>query len=91
MYESADDNQLMARIARADETAMETLFTRHQGRVYGFIHRILRNDALADELTNEVFMEVWRGAPKLSGPRVRHDLGAVDRPLPFSQCLEKKA
>ncbi len=67
MYESADDNHLMARIARADETAMETLFTRHQGRVFGFIHRILRNDALAEELTNEVFMEVWRGARNYQG------------------------
>ena len=67
MYESADDNELMALIASADEAAMRTLFIRHQSRVFCFINRMLRNEAVADELANEVFLEVWRGARNFQG------------------------
>ncbi len=67
MHETADDRQLMTLIARGDERAMRALFQRHQNRVFGFVFRILRNDALADEITNEVFLEVWRGARNFQG------------------------
>ncbi len=41
---------------------MRTLFIRHHGRVLGFVRRLLRNEAMAEEMANEVFLEVWRGA-----------------------------
>ncbi len=67
MHEGTDDRLLMSRIADADEAAMKVLFTRYQARVFGFIRRIMRNDAVAEELTNEVFLEVWRGARNFQG------------------------
>ncbi|WP_337660053.1 sigma-70 family RNA polymerase sigma factor [Anderseniella sp. Alg231-50] len=63
----ADDRDLMARISNADAAAMKTLFARHQLRVFRFIERILRNPAIAEEVTNEVFLEVWRGARNFQG------------------------
>lgn len=39
------------------ETAFETLFRQHQRAVYGWILRIVRNHAAADDLTVETF---WR-------------------------------
>jgi len=65
--EGADDCELMARISDADATAMKTLFARHQLGVFRFVERILRNPAIAEELTNEVFLEVWRGARNFQG------------------------
>ncbi len=65
--DGADDRELMARIANADAAAMKTLFARHQLGVFRFIERILRNPAIAEELTNEVFLEVWRGARNFQG------------------------
>ena len=62
MRESVDDRELIARIAKADEAAMRTLFVRHHGRVLGFCRRLLRNEARAEEIANEVFLEVWRSA-----------------------------
>ena len=63
----ADDRDLMARISNADAAAMKTLFARHQLRVFRFIERILRNPVIAEEVTNEVFLEVWRGARNFQG------------------------
>jgi RNA polymerase sigma-70 factor, ECF subfamily len=61
------DESLIARIAGGDRVAMQALFGRHQVRVYRFILRLVRNPATAEELLSEVFLEVWRQAPKFEG------------------------
>ena len=38
------------------------LFARHNVRVFRFLMRIVGNDATAEDLVNEVFLEVWRNA-----------------------------
>ena len=63
----ADDFSLISRIAQRDETALRALFARHQVRVFRFVVRLVRNEAVAEELANEVFMEVWRNAHKFEG------------------------
>jgi RNA polymerase sigma-70 factor, ECF subfamily len=63
MTKAADDAQLIKRVATRDENALRTLFTRHQVPVFRYIVRLVRNDAVAEELTNEVFLDVWRNAP----------------------------
>jgi|SRR5580658_10556926 RNA polymerase sigma-70 factor (ECF subfamily) len=40
--------------------AFETLFRQHQRAVYGWILRIVRNPATADELTVETFWRIYR-------------------------------
>jgi RNA polymerase sigma-70 factor, ECF subfamily len=67
MDETAEDPQLIARVARADEAALKALFLRHQNRVFRFVQRIVRNEAVADELTNEVFLDVWQHAQSYEG------------------------
>jgi RNA polymerase sigma-70 factor, ECF subfamily len=56
------DDELIARVAGSDSLALETLYTRHQSRIFRLIKRIVRNEAVAEELTNEVFVDVWRHA-----------------------------
>ena len=67
MPQETDDRQLIARIADHDQAALRALVGRHQLRVYRFLLRIVRNEAVAEELTNEVFMEVWRNARRFEG------------------------
>lgn len=62
MDQSIDDRELIIRIAASDESAMRALFVRYHGRVLGFVRRLLRSEAMAEEIANEVFLEVWRGA-----------------------------
>ncbi len=61
------DDELIRRIAQKDQAAIEALYASHQLRVHRFILRRVRSEAIAEELTNEVFMEVWRNAGKFEG------------------------
>ena len=67
MIESSDDRALLGRLANQDQAAIRLLFERHHMKVFRFILRLVRNEAIAEELTNEVFMEVWRHAKSYAG------------------------
>src|SRR6516225_5562471 len=64
---SVEDAVLIRRVAAADRTAMQTLFSRHHIAVYRFVLQRLRDKALAEDVTTEVFLEVWRHAGKFEG------------------------
>ena len=46
---------------------MQVLFARHHVRVYRFVLRIVRNEASAEDLISEVFLDVWRQADRFEG------------------------
>jgi RNA polymerase sigma-70 factor, ECF subfamily len=59
---ATSDEVLVQLIAGGDKDAMRVLFARHNVRVFRFLTRIVGNDATAEDLLNEVFLEVWRNA-----------------------------
>lgn len=63
----AEDADLIARIADRDQLALRALVGRHQVRLFRFLMRLVRDEAMAEELSNEVFMEVWRNAGRYEG------------------------
>jgi RNA polymerase sigma-70 factor (ECF subfamily) len=65
--QTTSDEVLIARIANGDRLAMQVLFARHQVRVYRFVLRLVRNQATAEDLISEVFLDVWRQAGKFEG------------------------
>lgn len=65
--QTSSDELLIARIAEGDRLAMQVLFARHHVRVYRFVLRFVRNEALAEDLISEVFLDVWRQAGKFEG------------------------
>lgn len=56
------DTALIEAIAKGDKRAMHALYKRHDVRVYRFALRLTGNPAMAEEIVNEVFFEVWRQA-----------------------------
>jgi RNA polymerase sigma-70 factor (ECF subfamily) len=56
------DELLIREIGNGSKSAMRSLFARQQKPVYRFLIRILGNEALAEDLTSEVFLSVWRQA-----------------------------
>jgi RNA polymerase sigma-70 factor (ECF subfamily) len=62
-----EDAVLVRRVAAADRTAMQTLFSRHHIAVYRFVLQRLRDKAMAEDVTGEVFLEVWRHAGQFEG------------------------
>lgn len=67
MEHPGDDKDLLQRIACGDKTAMRALFARHNLRIFRFIVRMTRNEATAEDVTNEVFLEIWRNANRFEG------------------------
>jgi RNA polymerase sigma-70 factor (ECF subfamily) len=61
------DDMLLVSIAGGDRTAMHTLYSRHNVRVYRFILRMVRDTATAEDLVSQVFLDVWRTAGQFEG------------------------
>ena len=64
---AATDEELIKRIAAGDSLAMKSFYARHHVRLFRFLVRMTRRDATAEELMNEVLLEVWRKAGGYEG------------------------
>jgi RNA polymerase sigma-70 factor, ECF subfamily len=60
--ETSPDEMLIERIAKGDQLAMRTLFGRHRVALYRWLLRLVRDEALAEDLLSDVFLDVWRQA-----------------------------
>jgi RNA polymerase sigma-70 factor, ECF subfamily len=65
--QTTSDEVLISRIAGGDRLAMQVLYARHHVRVFRFVLRLVRNEATAEDLISEVFLDVWRQAGKFEG------------------------
>jgi RNA polymerase sigma-70 factor (ECF subfamily) len=61
------DRELVERVAKGDRAAVRLLFMRHHARIYRFVVRQTGSDTMADDIANEVFLELWRQAPAFEG------------------------
>jgi len=64
MKNPSADHDLIGRIRDADVTALAELYDAHATRVYSLACRILRNEADAEDVVQEAFLQVWRQAAK---------------------------
>lgn len=55
-----DTSALLERARAGDTTAFEGLYREHAGRVYALCLRMAGDAALAEELTQDVFVRVWQ-------------------------------
>jgi len=63
----ASDTTLIAATAIGDKFALRTLYARHHVRVYRFLLRLVHNEAVAEDLLADVFLDVWRKADRFAG------------------------
>jgi RNA polymerase sigma-70 factor (ECF subfamily) len=61
------DETLIGRIAGGDQLAMRTLFARHRVALYRWLLGLVRDEALAEDLLSDVFLDVWRQAASFRG------------------------
>jgi RNA polymerase sigma-70 factor (ECF subfamily) len=66
---AADDFQLLDAIASRDAAALSALYDRHAPGVMGVSLRILRDRAEAEEVTGDVFIEIWNRAERFDPTR----------------------
>jgi RNA polymerase sigma-70 factor (ECF subfamily) len=63
VLEQLSDEELMEAFQRGDTHAFERLLKKHRKPVFNFIHRQVNHEATAEDLMQEVFLRVIKGAP----------------------------
>jgi RNA polymerase sigma-70 factor (ECF subfamily) len=58
---------LIAQSKQRNQNAFKRLYDKHRGKVYGLCLRMTGNRALAEEATQEVFIQVWRKIDTFNG------------------------
>ena len=62
-------DRLLALVARGDEQAFAELYQRVAPAVFGLVSKVVRNPAQSEEVTQEVFVELWRTASRFDPAR----------------------
>lgn len=65
--QAVTDEQLIDWVAKGDASCLGTLFERHNKAVYGFCRQMTRDGALAEDLTQEVFLRLLKKAKSFDG------------------------
>jgi len=63
------DFELMKRIQERDADAISELYDRYNGILKALILRVIHNDAEADDLLQEIFVEIWNQAKNFSAQK----------------------
>ncbi|MDQ4501537.1 ECF RNA polymerase sigma factor SigK [Sinomonas sp. ASV322] len=66
-----DLDELMARVARGDQEAFADLYDGLAPVIHGLVLRVVRDPAQSEEVTQEVFLEVWQQAKRFDADRGR--------------------
>ena len=78
-------SDVLPQFCHGDLDAFEALFRRHQREVYGWIVRIVRDPAAADDLTVETFWRIYRAHARFDPAR---SFGAWARRIATNAALD---
>jgi RNA polymerase sigma-70 factor (ECF subfamily) len=63
------DEELMTLIERRDPDAFAVLYDRHGGAAYSLAHRIVGDPSVAEDVTQEAFLSLWRSGARFDAAR----------------------
>lgn len=64
-----NDDVLLSAIAMGDQTAFAQFYDRHCDRVFGLLRTMLRDNSRAEDVLQEVFLQVWNRAGTFDAAR----------------------
>jgi RNA polymerase sigma-70 factor, ECF subfamily len=67
--DAAGDATLVIAIGRWQEHALAEVYRRHGGAVHALARRVLASDNLAEDVTQEVFMDLWKRPEQFDAAR----------------------
>lgn len=68
-FEAASDSVLMVSIGRWEEAALAEVYRRHGAAVHHLARRVIASREYADEVTQEVFVDLWRRPEQFDAAR----------------------
>ncbi len=63
------DEQLISSYLKGEEDSLEILIDRHVGHIFNFIRQHVGNQDSAQDLTQEVFIKIWKNIKKFDAER----------------------
>ena len=63
-FTPVSQNDLLARVAEGDQQAFSELYDQIAPRVLGLVRRLLKDFAQSEEVTQEIFLEIWQTATR---------------------------
>lgn len=60
---------VLERVASGDQLAFGELYDLTAARIFGLVRRLLVDHAQSEEVTQEVFLEIWQTAPRFDSER----------------------
>jgi RNA polymerase sigma-70 factor (ECF subfamily) len=85
--ENTRDRELAARLVSGDEAALREVYREHVGAVNGLAVRVLANEALAEEVVQDVFVRLWEQPDRFDAERGR--LRAFLLSMTHSRAVER--
>lgn len=68
-YQVLEDQELLVRIAAGEKDALEAIYERYSSPVYSLARYMLRSEAVAEEATQDVFLNIWLKASSYNSSR----------------------
>jgi RNA polymerase sigma-70 factor, ECF subfamily len=81
------DEQLVALVARDESWALAELYDRYVRLVFSLALKVLNDRAGAEEVVQEVFAKVWRGARAFDGKRGKFSSWLIG--IAHHQCIDE--
>lgn len=69
MRADPEERRLAQRLVRREETALADAYARYGRATFGFLLKALRDRAAAEDVQQQVFLEVWQRAPQFDPAR----------------------
>jgi RNA polymerase sigma-70 factor, ECF subfamily len=69
MRADREEQRLARRLAERDPAALEDAYARYGRATFGFLLKALRDRATAEDVQQQVFLEVWQRAPQFDPAR----------------------
>lgn len=90
-YQSFDDNAILRLIALNQQDALGVLYDRYGKLVFSVARNITGNQSLSEEITQEVFLRVWRRANtyRFGKSKVSTWLGSIARHLAIDELRRR--
>ncbi|MBA2362977.1 MAG: sigma-70 family RNA polymerase sigma factor [Chloroflexia bacterium] len=91
--DSVQDEELATRVGQGDEAGLGLLYDRYARVVYSLTLKMVRNQQVAEELTQEVFVRVWQQASTYSREKGRFSswLFGIAHHLAIDELRRRKA
>lgn len=63
--------ELVQKFQQKDEKAFESLYYMYKDSIFGVIHKIVRDEGLAEEIAQETFLKAWQNSHSYSSKKGR--------------------